>query len=204
MLVLGAVLVLTNLERTLRAATGTMRWRIKFVVVGLGLLFCVRIYTATQCLLYSAIDASWLVLDAGALLVCLLLVLRSLPRARLLHVAVYPSQTVLYHSITVTAAGIYLLAVGLFARLATHFGVTRGFAFNAFVLLLATVGLTVLLLSDRARQAPAPIRPCIQALKNSADPPAKPMPNRVPACFAVIGLSPVTSGASPTSIRMNP
>jgi len=150
--VVGAVLVLMNLERTLRAATGTMRWRIKFMAVGVGVLFCVRIYTTTQALLYSSIDLSLPVLDAGALVVCLLLMFRGLRRSRLLKLDVYPSQTLLYHSVTATVAGIYLLAVGLLAKGATHFGVTRGFALNAFVLLMATIGLTVLLLSDRIRQ----------------------------------------------------
>src|SRR5471030_1686866 len=41
---LGAVLVLINLERTFRASVGTMRWRIKFMVLGLGVLFAVRLY----------------------------------------------------------------------------------------------------------------------------------------------------------------
>lgn len=150
--IIGAVLVLMNLERTLRAATGTMRWRIKFMVAGTGILFCFRMYTATQALLYSSLDLSWPILDAGVLTVCLLLMLRALPRARLLNVDIYPSQTVLYKSLTATVAGLYLLAVGLLAKLAVRFGVTRGFALNAFVLLLAVVGLTVLLLSDRVRQ----------------------------------------------------
>src|SRR5437868_3182960 len=39
---LSAVLVLMNLERTFRAAAGTMRWRIKFMVLGLAVLFAVR------------------------------------------------------------------------------------------------------------------------------------------------------------------
>src|SRR5687768_8957173 len=38
-LVAYAVLILMNLERTFRAAVGIMRWRVKFVILGLGLLF---------------------------------------------------------------------------------------------------------------------------------------------------------------------
>jgi len=35
----GAVLTLMNLERTFRSSVGTMRWRIKYMIVGLGILF---------------------------------------------------------------------------------------------------------------------------------------------------------------------
>ena len=35
----AAVLVLMNLERTFRAAVGTVRWRIKFMLLGVGLLW---------------------------------------------------------------------------------------------------------------------------------------------------------------------
>ena len=41
----GTVLILMNLERTFRSAVGTMRWRIKFIVLGLGIVFGARIYT---------------------------------------------------------------------------------------------------------------------------------------------------------------
>ena len=42
-LLVGTVLVLMNLERTFRSAVGTMRWRIKFVVLGLAIVFGARI-----------------------------------------------------------------------------------------------------------------------------------------------------------------
>jgi len=38
-LLIGSVLVLTNLERTFRASVGTMRWRIKYMVFGVGFAF---------------------------------------------------------------------------------------------------------------------------------------------------------------------
>ena len=54
----GWVLVLMNLERTYRAAVGTMRWRIKFMILGLGVIFAVRAYVSSQVLLFHAMDLS--------------------------------------------------------------------------------------------------------------------------------------------------
>jgi len=148
---LGTILVLMNLERTFRAAVGTMRWRIKFVILGLGVLFTVRAYTSSQALLYRGGDLSLPAVNAGALLLASLLILRGLLRAGHSDVSIYPSHSLLHHSFTVLLAGVYLLVVGVFAKVVTHFGGDAAFPIKAFLVLLFLVLLAVLLLSDRVR-----------------------------------------------------
>jgi hypothetical protein len=58
------VLVLINLEATFRAAVGTMRWQIKFMVLGLAALFVVRIFSTSQALLYTGSRLSLQVVNA--------------------------------------------------------------------------------------------------------------------------------------------
>src|SRR5262245_43950120 len=53
-LLVGSVAILTNLERTFRSSIGTIRWKIKFMLVALGLLFIVSIYSSSQLLLQSS------------------------------------------------------------------------------------------------------------------------------------------------------
>jgi putative PEP-CTERM system histidine kinase len=148
---LGAVLVLINLERTFRASVGTMRWRIKFMILGLGVLFVVRSCISSQVLLFHAIDLSWQTVNSGALLVACLLILRSLFRAGHFDMDVYPSHSVLQGSLTALLAGIYLLIIGVFAKLVTFGGGDAAFTLKAFVMLVGLVLLTILLLSDRIR-----------------------------------------------------
>jgi putative PEP-CTERM system histidine kinase len=148
---IGAVLVLMHLERTFRASVGTMRWRIKFMILGLGVLFVVRIYTSSQALLFRATDLSLQGVNAAALLIACLLIGRSLLRTGHFEVKVYPSQAVLHSSFTVLVAGIYLLIVGLLAKLISEFGGDVGFPLKAFLILVALVLLTIVLLSDRVR-----------------------------------------------------
>ncbi len=145
------VLVAMNLERTFRASVGTMRWRIKFMILGLIVLFAVRFYTSTQALILQAFDRNLLVVDAGALLVGGLLIFRSLFRAGHFDMDVYPSHSVLQNSLTVVLAGIYLLVIGVFAKLVTLWGGDEAFTAKAFIILAALVALTILLLSDRVR-----------------------------------------------------
>ncbi len=148
---IGAVFVLMNLERTYRAAVGTMRWRIKFMILGLGILFAVRTYVSSQDLLFHAINLSLQTVNSGALLVACLLISRSLFRAGHFDMDVYPSHAVLQNSFTVLLAGVYLLIVGVFARVVTFLGGDATFALKAFIVLVALVLLAILLLSDRVR-----------------------------------------------------
>jgi hypothetical protein len=52
------VLTLVNLEKTLRASAGRARWQIKYMIFGLGGLGAFCIYTHSQTLLFSSVDAT--------------------------------------------------------------------------------------------------------------------------------------------------
>jgi hypothetical protein len=151
-MLLGAVLVLMNLERTLRVSTGSMRWQIKFMLVGIGSLFAAQIYTYSQVVLFSAVNLQLKVVTAAAMLAANLLISLSLFRHRPLSTEIYLSRTALYNSITAFVVGIYLLAVGMFAKVIGYFGGSRDLPLETFVVFLASVGLAILLLSDQLRQ----------------------------------------------------
>ncbi|MCS7090395.1 MAG: PEP-CTERM system histidine kinase PrsK [Verrucomicrobiota bacterium] len=151
-MVVGAVLVLTQLEWTYRAAVGTGRWRIKYAVVGLGLLFGTRIYTGSQALLYAGPNFQLAMVNAAAVLVACGLVGLALYRSRLGGLDLYPSAVAIHRSLTILLSGVYLVVVGLLATWVTRAGGEYGFPMLAFLLLLAAVGLSVLWMSDRVRQ----------------------------------------------------
>jgi putative PEP-CTERM system histidine kinase len=148
---IGAVLILMNLERTLRTSSGRIRWQIKFMVLGLGSLFGVRIYVDSQSILFQSVNLNLGVVNFGALVVADVLIFISFFRARLLNVNFYLSKSFLYNSFTILFVGIYLLAVGVLAKVATYFKGSEDIPFNAFLVFLALLGLTILLLSDRLR-----------------------------------------------------
>ncbi|MBL4574811.1 MAG: PEP-CTERM system histidine kinase PrsK [Opitutaceae bacterium] len=150
-LLLGAVVVLMNLERTFRAAVGTMRWRIKFMLLGVGVLFAVRLYTSSQALLSYRVDPFIDIIGSGALLIASLLIIRSLFRVGHFELEVYPSQEVLRNSLTVLLVGVYLLIVGVFSKMVTFWGGDVTFPLKALVIMVSLVLLVVLLQSDRFR-----------------------------------------------------
>lgn len=148
---LGAVLILMNLERTLRESTGTKRRQIKFMLLGLGGLFGARVYVSSQALLFSTVDPRLEVINTGALLVAGVLIAISLVRAPLLSLDIYLSHTVLTNSCTALIAGAYLLAVGLLATVSNRVGGSQMLPLGAFATFLALLGLATVLLSERLR-----------------------------------------------------
>lgn len=151
LLLLGAIVVLMNLERTYRAAVGTMRWRIKFMIIGLGVIFAALVYTTSQMMLFRAVELSWPVVNSVALLVGCALIARSLLREGHFNADVYPSHAVLQNSFTVFLAGIYLLIIGVFAKVVAFLGGDASFTVKAFFVLVALVLFSLIALSDRVR-----------------------------------------------------
>lgn len=140
-----SVAIVMNLERTFQAAVGTMRWRIKYMIIALGLLFGVRAYTASQVLATREINPSLAWVDWAVLVLASLLMLRSLFRD-LSKVTVFPPKSVFGNSFTVMIAGVYLVSLGLYAKVAV-----RSFQVRAFLLLAALVAVFVVALSERVR-----------------------------------------------------
>lgn len=151
-LLIGTVLILMNLEKTFRAAVGTMRWRIKFVVIGLGVIFGAQIYTRSQALLFSRHDPTLTIIGTGALIVGCIFVGIAYLRTGFAESDVYPSRAVLQSSVTVLVAGSYLFVVGVLAQIVAALGGGKYFQLQALVVLLGIASLAALLLSDRFRQ----------------------------------------------------
>ncbi len=152
LLLIATAMILMNLERTFRSAVGTMQWRIKFLVLGLGIIFGARIYTCSQALLFSRSHLALINLETGALLLGCALMSVAYLRKGFSEIDVYPSHAVLQTSLTVLLVGGYLVVIGVLAQIASRTGATQGFEIQAFVVLLGAAVLAVLLVSNRIRQ----------------------------------------------------
>ena len=151
-LVVAFVLILMNLEQTFRSAIGTMRWRIKFVVLALTVIFGTQIYVRIQGMLFSVQDLTLPGIESLALIIGCFFLALAYARTGLAEIDVYPSLAVLRSSFTVLIVGGYLFIVGVAAQIVKRFGGPEFFRLQAFMVLLGMTGLAVLLLSDRARQ----------------------------------------------------
>ncbi len=151
-LLFASVWILMNLEQTFRSAVGTMRWRVKFVVLGLAVILGAHLYVLSQALVYSAHDPRWSGIESSGLLVGCVLLAAAYLRTGLGEIEVYPSRAVLRSSLTVLLAGSYLIIAGVLANVVRRFGGAESYQLEALAVLLGIAGLAVLLLSDRLRQ----------------------------------------------------
>ena len=148
--ILASVMILVNLEQTVRSSTGRLRWQIKFMILGVAGLFALRIYLASHSLLYSTVETGFITINPLVLLAANFLFAASLLRGSSLNVDVYLSTATIQNSLTVLLAGMYLIAVGLFARIARVF--SGSLPLDAFAVFIGLTALVVLLLSNRLRR----------------------------------------------------
>lgn len=151
-LLVALVPILLNLEQTFRSSVGTMRWRIKYVVLAIVVIFGARLYVRSQAILFSAPDIALWAVESGALFIGCLFLALAYARTGWHEIDVHPSSSVLRSSLTVIIVGGYLFVVGVLALIMRRFGGAEFFQLQAFVVLLGMAGLAMLLLSDRARQ----------------------------------------------------
>lgn len=146
------VWILMNLEQTFRAAVGLVRWRIKFVVLGLTVIFGARLFTHSQEVLFSSYDPDWLKIQSSALLIGCILLAVAFPRAGRGAIEIYPSRAVLSTSVTLLLTGSYLVIVGVLARFVRTRGEAEHLELQILLVVAGIALLGVLLLSDRLRQ----------------------------------------------------
>jgi len=142
---------LVQLENVFRAAPRELRYRIKYLVLGVASLSAMRIYLLTTAALYGWIGASAGLSLAVATLVGGGMATYALVRFRLLDVDVFISRYVIYGSIALVGTGIYLLAVGLAVHGLTLLGGGSAGRVVPVVLFVALIALSIALLSDQMR-----------------------------------------------------
>jgi putative PEP-CTERM system histidine kinase len=153
-LVIG-LLILINLERTFRATVGIMRWRVKFMILAVTVLWAVRGYTSSQSLLFHAENLRLQSLGSTALIVACILLMCSLGRAGRFAVSVIPSESILHGWLTAVFAGVCFVGVSVFSKAANFFASDFLFEAKVILLLLSLVVLSILLLSEKVRSCAA-------------------------------------------------
>lgn len=152
-ILLSLVLGVAQLEQVLRAMRDPMRYKAKFVLVGLGALGSYSIYQAGRLLLVPAWQADYAVVGSLATLISIALIGYGLGRSRLEEFKdkIFVSPQVLYGSLTFMVVGLYLLAVGIIGEMIRGIDQPLSVTLSTLLVFVAVVGLAVVLLSRQAR-----------------------------------------------------
>lgn len=146
-----AVMVLLNIQETLRSSNGAIRWQIKFMLVGIGFIFASRIYCAVERILLSGNESLLSSVESGALLIADFLIIVSILRSKLENITIHVSQDLLHNSIAGLIAVCYLAFLGTIAKIGTWLGLGHSLLRNAFIILIAVVGVLALFMSGGVR-----------------------------------------------------
>jgi len=121
--ILVTVGLLGGLDSYLRGSRHEDRWRMKYLVVGLGGIFLVRFFLLSQMLLFRVLLGVYLTTAGATLVLGSLAVSAALVRTRLLRSEVTVSRDLVYRSLVVVALGGYLLVVGALGWLLNRLGI---------------------------------------------------------------------------------
>jgi len=150
--VLVTLATLANLEQTFRAVTGTMRWRIKFLLLGLGLILAHRLISSGGALIQEHWHFSNDLVRSTVLIMGTLFAVWSLSRMGLSEAGIYPSRRIILTAATISLVLSYCLVV-----FAAAWGVSKSveqgtLALPAFIALAGWLLLGGVLFSDRIRR----------------------------------------------------
>jgi putative PEP-CTERM system histidine kinase len=152
LILFGVIAILFNIERVLRHSTGHFRWKIKFMVLGIGFIFATRIYSISQALLFKSVKMELELVNDAALILGIIMMAVSFYRMRSLDIRFYMSDTLIYNSLSILFIGAYFIAVGVVAKLSFWLGDGHELAIRAFFILLALAGLMSLFLSNKLKK----------------------------------------------------
>ena len=147
--------ILHNLENTYRNASLTIRWKIKYLILGIFSASFFHIFLISFMLLYKIVRVEYFVAEAIIMIISGMFVLFSLVRHRLMDTDVFISRQVVYNSFVLFVVGTYLITIALIGYLVKyrfiHQEVTQFLVAEIFMY-VAIIGLAVLLLSEEIRR----------------------------------------------------
>ncbi len=151
-LLIGILLCLVQLENTLRFSLGSNRRTTKYVIIGVGSVLAYHIYLASQAILFSFLDISYLPVTSIVILISCIITTFAVVRNKLLDVNIFVSRYIIYNSFTILFAGAYLLIVGIVAQGIKMAGGTYDTFWSVLFTFTAILSLVVAVLSTGFRR----------------------------------------------------
>lgn len=146
--------ILHNLENTYRHASSSIRWGIKFFLLGVFGVAFFYIFLISFMLLYKIIRVEYFVAEAMILIISGLLIIFSLVRYRLMDTDVFISRQVVYNSLVLFVVGTYLITIAILGYLIKYHvisqEITQFLVVEVFIY-VAIIGLAAMLLSEGIR-----------------------------------------------------
>ncbi|MEW8508538.1 MAG: XrtA/PEP-CTERM system histidine kinase PrsK [Candidatus Thiodiazotropha sp.] len=146
-----AITGLTLIEQLYRSTRPEMRWAVKYLYLGMGILFVYDFFLYAEALLFHRVDATlW---QARGLTSSLAVPFVAIAATRnpSWSVRVFVSKQVVFHATTIIAAGAYLVAMAAFGYYIRYYGGSWGKATQVVFVFAGIIFLATLLFSGNLR-----------------------------------------------------
>jgi len=145
------VFALVNFETTLANATPDALSKIKFDIIGFGVILAVLIFYYSQAILYRTLNMNYLLLRSFLYLTaaCIIAYSRVFRRG---NVRIRVSRQAAYKSIVLFTVGLYLVLLGLLGEGMQYVGTSFSRSVTISLAFLIGIALLTLLLSERMRR----------------------------------------------------
>jgi putative PEP-CTERM system histidine kinase len=152
LLLLYSIVAVINLEATLRSSSGTDKWLIKYIILGVGGILSINIFYYSHALLYRSINMNLLPVRTGVILISNFLILYSLIKHKPMEVKISVSRKVFYRSLSLFVVGFYLLGLGVIGEGMRYFGPTVGKNITTFLGFAGAILVLTIILSEKLRR----------------------------------------------------
>lgn len=151
-LVMGLTACLVQLENVFRSSRLTDRWKIKYIVLGVGGILAFFIYKASHALLFSGISTNILPALSSVTMISVLVMAVFIARNRLFDVDIFVSRHFVYNSFALLVVGLYLITVGLVAEGIKYFKVPFDYLLTPLFIFTAVLAFMAFFFSASIRR----------------------------------------------------
>lgn len=145
------LIALLLIEQVLRQSTTNERWVIKYLCIGVALIFGFDFLMYADALLYKRINPIFWEARGFVVLMAMPMIAVAIARNPGYDIRIHVSRDAVFHSATIVGAGLYLLLVAMGGYLIQLTGVSFSGAMQTVFLFAAGTLLVILLLSDSFR-----------------------------------------------------
>ena len=151
-LLIIVIITLMYLESTFRSSAGQERWRIKYILFGIGAIISLYVYIFSQRILYSTIDITNIYIMSSVILVSNILILYSIVKTNVISGETYISRRVIYTSISLIAIGLYSITVAIFVHIVRLFDISRNLKIDILLIFSAILILIIAFYNESFRR----------------------------------------------------
>ncbi|MBI4698894.1 MAG: PEP-CTERM system histidine kinase PrsK [Nitrospirae bacterium] len=152
LLLFYSIVSIVDLEATMRSSSGTNRWQIKYMLLGVGGILGLNIFYYSHALLYRSLDMSLLPVRICVFLIFTGIISYSILKRKFMDVEIVVSRGIFYRTLSVFVVGFYLLGLGLIGEGMRYFGPHIGKNIMTFLGFAGAIAVLTIILSEQLRK----------------------------------------------------